>query len=155
MSRWRPVLGRDAASGVVLVAVALVAWLAAGDLPFGTLHRPGPGFLPRSLAVLIGALALLLVARGARGEPERGSWPDRSGARRVAVMLLALLAYAALLEPAGYVLATAALFVVLLRWVSAQSWIVTTLGTVLASGGSYVLFARWLMVSLPTGLWAP
>ncbi len=155
MSGFRLLRRRDALSGLVLLALALVAWLAAGDLPFGRLHRPGPGFLPRSLAVLIAALALLLVARGARGEPVPAAWPDRAGGRRIGLMLAALLAYAVLLEPAGYLLATGGLFLVLLRWVSGQSWAVAGLGTVLAAAGSYLLFARWLMVSLPSGLWAP
>lgn len=148
---------RDAAGGLVLLALAAAAWLAAGELPFGTLQRPGPGLLPRSLAVLIGGLALLLVLRSASGAAASlaGLWPDRGGVRRIAILLAALLTYALALEPVGYLLTTAATFLILLRWVSGRSWPATVTGAVLAAAGSYLLFARWLMVSLPPGLWAP
>jgi putative tricarboxylic transport membrane protein len=140
-----------------LLLLAVCAWLAAGGLPFGTLHRPGAGFFPRSLAVLIGSLALLLVLRSVIGAPARVAppWPDRGGVRRVGLMLAALLAYAVALEPVGYLLTTAGTFLILLRWVSARSWPTAVAGAMLAAGGTYLLFARWLMVSLPDGLWAP
>jgi putative tricarboxylic transport membrane protein len=148
---------RDAIGGLVLLAVAAAAWLAAGELPSGALHRPGPGLFPKSLAVLIAGLAILLVIRSAGGSAASLAdlWPDRGGVRRIAVMLVTLLAYAVALEPVGYLLTTAGAFVILLRWVSARSWCTTGAGAALASAGSYLLFARWLMVSLPPGLWAP
>jgi len=147
----------DPLAGLALLLLALFAWLAAGPLPFGTLHQPGPGFFPRSLAALTGAMSLLLLLRGlSTGAPDvRGLWPDRPGALRVLLLLLVLLAYLAALEPAGYLLATAGLFLVLLRWVGRRSWPQTAGVTLLAAGGSYLLFARWLMVSLPAGLFAP
>lgn len=152
-----PAWGRpDAVSGLALLLVAVFAWVAARPLPFGTLHQPGAGFLPKSLAVLVGALAATLLLRGAvvPATSIRGLWPERRGLLRVAVMLGALLGYVVLLETAGYVLTTAILFVLLLRWVGRQSWPVTAVVTILAAGGSYLLFARWLMVSLPAGLWS-
>jgi putative tricarboxylic transport membrane protein len=147
----------DTLSGLALLFVAAFAWLAARDLPLGTLHQPGAGFFPKILAALVGALAAVLVVRGALVQAPfvRGLWPERSGLRRVALMLGALLGYVALLEPAGYILATAGLFTVLLRWAGRQSWPVTAVVTILAAGGSYLVFARWLLVSLPPGVWTP
>jgi putative tricarboxylic transport membrane protein len=147
----------DAASGLTLLFVAACAWIAAWDLPFGTLHQPGAGFFPKSLALLTGALAALLAIRGLRtGAPDvRTLWPDRAGLARVAGMVAVLLGYLVALEPAGYLLTTAGLFLVLLRWVGRCSWLVTLSVALLAAGGSYLLFARWLMVSLPAGLFAP
>jgi putative tricarboxylic transport membrane protein len=147
----------DALSGLTLFLVAAFAWIAARELPFGTLHQPGPGFFPRSLAVLTGGLAAILMARGARGKAQdvRALWPDRPGTARVVGMLAVLVGYLVALEPVGYLLTTAGLFLVLLRWVGRQSWPVTVSVALLSAAGSYVLFARWLMVSLPAGLWAP
>ena len=153
-----PAWGRpDALSGFALLLVAVFAWAAAWPLPFGTLHQPGAGFFPKNLAVLVGVLAATLLVRGAvvPAASARGLWPERRGLLRVALMLAALLGYVCILEPLGYVLTTAGLFVVLLRWVGRQSWPVTAAVAILAAGGSYLLFARWLLVSLPAGLWAP
>lgn len=147
----------DALSGLLLLLLAACAWWAARSLPFGTLHHPGPGFFPKSLAVLTGALAAVLTIHGAAVEAPsvRSLWPERAGLTRVLVMLGVLLGYLAVLESLGYLLTTAGLFLVLLRWVGRQSWPVTGAVTVLAAAGSYLLFARWLMVSLPAGLLAP
>jgi len=70
-------------------------------------------------------------------------------------MLAALIGYVLVVETAGYLLTMAALFLVLLRWIGRQGWVVTLTVAVLGAGGSYLLLARWLMVSVPGGAWAP
>jgi hypothetical protein len=70
-------------------------------------------------------------------------------------VLAALIGYVLVVETAGYLLTTAALFLVMLHWIGRRGWAVTLTVALLASGGSYLLFARWLMVSLPGGAWAP
>lgn len=147
----------DVVSGLMLVCLALFAWVNASDLPIGTLHQPGAGFLPKHLALLMAALGALLFVRGCRTRAGSvaGLWSDRTSLARVGGMLAALIGYVLVVETAGYLLTTAALFFVLLRWIGRQGWVVTLTVAVLASGGSYFLFARWLMVSLPGGAWAP
>jgi putative tricarboxylic transport membrane protein len=144
-------------SGLTLVCLALFAWVGAGDLPIGTLHRPGAGFLPKHLAFLLAVLAALLLVRGcrARAGSAAGLWSDRAGLARVGGTMAALIGYVLVVETAGYLLTTAALFLVMLRWIGRQGWVVTLTVALLASGGSYLLFARWLLVSLPGGAWAP
>jgi len=70
-------------------------------------------------------------------------------------MLATLLGYVLVLDMVGYLIATAGMFLILLRWVGRQGWVTTLITAAVAAGGSYVLFARWLMISLPAGLWAP
>ena len=152
--RWaRP----DVLSGAVLFGLATFAWVAARDLSLGTLHQPGPGFFPRSLAALLAGLALALLLRGLVADPGGSAlrWPERAGSRRVAAMLAALLGYVLILEPVGYLLATLALFLLLLRTVGRQGWPTTLAVALCAAFGSHLLFVRWLMVSLPAGVWAP
>jgi len=147
----------DVLSAATLFCVALFAWITARDLAFGTLRQPGPGFLPKNLAVLLAAFALLLLLRGLLTDAPsvRDLWPERAGLIRVVLMLAALLGYVAVLETAGFLLVTAGLFVIMLRWVGRQSWITTLVVALGSAVGSYLLFARWLMVSLPGGVWAP
>lgn len=158
MAPMRKILGRpDVVSAFTLLALAIFARASARGLPWGTLHQPGPGFFPRGLAVLLFALTLLLLVRGLASEA--GSiarlWPDRGGRQRVAIMLATLLGYVLVLDMVGYLIATAGMFLILLRWVGRQGWVTTLITAAVAAGGSYVLFARWLMISLPAGLWAP
>ncbi len=147
----------DALSGLALLGVALFAWFGASDLPAGSLRQPGAGFLPKHLALLMAGLAALLLARGCRTGTGSAAelWSDRAGLARVVGMLAALMGYVLVVETAGYLLTTAALFVVMLRWIGRQGWAVTLTVALLASGGSYLVFARWLLVSLPAGAWTP
>jgi putative tricarboxylic transport membrane protein len=158
--RTRPLILRgkpDALSGLALLAVAVVAWVAAGSLPFGTLHQPGAGLFPKSLAILLGGLALALWIRGLIAEAmvDAHLWPDRAGLLRVVIMCATLIAYVLALETAGYLLATAGMFLILLRRVGHRPWPTAILTATLAAAGSYLVFARWLMVSLPAGIWIP
>ena len=147
----------DVVSGLTLVCLALFAWVGASDLPIGTLHQPGAGFLPKHLALLMAVLAALLFVRGCltRAGSVAGLWSDRASLARVGGMLAALIGYVLVVESAGYLLTTAVLFFVMLHWIGRQGWVVTLTVAALASGGSYLLFARWLMVSLPGGAWVP
>jgi putative tricarboxylic transport membrane protein len=53
---------QDLIAGVSLMVLALGALWAAGDLSTGRLGAPGPGLLPRVVAVLVGAVGAALVS---------------------------------------------------------------------------------------------
>jgi putative tricarboxylic transport membrane protein len=62
---------QDFVGGLAIIAVAVLAYWLARDLPGGTAGGMGPGTLPKGLAVLFGLLGLLLVgssviAKGSR-----------------------------------------------------------------------------------------
>lgn len=147
----------DVLSGLTLLCLAVFAWASAWALPIGTLRQPGAGFFPKHLAVLMALLAVLLIVRGCltRAPASADLWSDRAGVARVGGMLATLVGYVFVVEAVGYIPTTAALFLVMLRWIGRQGWGVTLTVAVLASGGSYLLFARWLAISLPSGAWTP
>ncbi len=69
---------QDLAAGASLVALALFALWAAGDLPGGRLGSPGPGLLPRAVAVLVGlAGAALTVSSFLRFGAPLAGWKLR------------------------------------------------------------------------------
>ncbi len=148
----QPLVARaDLLSGAALFLVAAGALASGWRLPWGSLTRPGPGFFPRTLALLLAALALALVGRGMlRPGPDlRARWAGAAGRRRVLLMTVALVGYVAVVETAGYLATTAALFVVMVRWVGGRGWLATVLTSAIAAGGSYFLFHRLLNVPLP------
>jgi hypothetical protein len=59
--RWRIRAPQDLVAGASLIALALCALWAAGDLSAGRLSAPGPGLLPRVIAVLVGLVGVALV----------------------------------------------------------------------------------------------
>jgi hypothetical protein len=143
-------------AGLVVAAVGGFALIAGWSLDFGTLRRPGPGFFPLSLSVLLAAAGVAIALRAAagvlagRGEP----WPDRAGARRVVTMVAALLAMTLLFESLGFVACAAGVTFVMLRYVGGRGWIASALFGVVLAACLYLLFARWLGVDLPAGVLA-
>jgi putative tricarboxylic transport membrane protein len=138
------------AAGGVLLLAAIAAYEAA-KLPLGTTGNPGPGFLPWWAAVALGFLALLRLGqtRLARPAPD-GEGQDRRVAT-VAGLVVALVAYVALVEVLGYPLSTFLLVLVALRLMEPRRWAVTLGIAAAAAIASFVVFAVWLKVPLPPG----
>ncbi|HRK18322.1 MAG TPA: tripartite tricarboxylate transporter TctB family protein [Hyphomicrobiaceae bacterium] len=53
----------DLAAGMFLLALAAVGYFGSLSLKFGTLSNIGPGLMPRSIAVLVGAFGVLLIVQ--------------------------------------------------------------------------------------------
>ena len=147
----------DLAAGGALLLIAIGAFVAGRSLAWGTVTQPGPGFFPLTLAVLLAGLSLALLTRGARepGADLRARWADRAGRRRVLLMTATLLGYVSLVGTLGYLLTTAGLFVVMVRWVGSRGWTATLFTGAIGSAGSYLLFGWLLRVNLPAGPWIP
>jgi putative tricarboxylic transport membrane protein len=93
---------QDFAGGACLLAVALFALWASGDLESGTLRAIGPGMLPRAIAVLLGLAGAALVALSCLREGDAlGRWPLRGPF----FVTLGILTFAATIRTAGLVVA--------------------------------------------------
>lgn len=93
---------QDLAAGLFLVAVAVLAYVLATDLPMGRAVRMGPGYLPTILSWLLGGLGVIIAGRGFTIDgPRLESWYWRP----LIALTLTLLVFAGLLERAGLVIA--------------------------------------------------
>ena len=142
------------AVAAVLLALAGYIFLAAGTLPFGTMRVPQTAFFPRNLAVLLGIMSLILLARALAGREALGGGEkiETQGWIRIAVTLMTLAGFALVLERLGFLLTTFLLMISLLRAIEAQKWrkvVVVALATALIS---YAIFSLLLGVPLPAGL---
>ena len=138
----------------ILLALAGYVFLAASALPFGTLRVPQPAFFPRTLALLLAVLSLVLLAQTLIGNEtlRRSEKIDTAGWFRIGATLVTMAGFALALEPLGYLVTTFLLMVLLLRAIEAQSWrkvIAVALATSLIS---YAIFAWLLGVPLPVGV---
>jgi putative tricarboxylic transport membrane protein len=108
---------------------------------------PGPGVLPAALGALLLGIGARLALTTWRERPEFGVlW-------RVGVLALALMAYAVLLDPLGYVITTAATMVALLVTFNARRRVLLAALGVAGAVGSYALFNTALHVPLPPDPW--
>ena len=146
--------GADRTAGAVLLALAVA--FGAGALKqyaYWGPNGPGPAFLPFWLGVVMVVLATLLFVGSLRAKDPGDDWlPTGEGLRRLGLVLGATIAYVALLNVLGMVVATVLFLVALMRVLDRCGWPLT-LGVALATAGSiYVVFSRWLKVPLPTGM---
>jgi Tripartite tricarboxylate transporter TctB family len=140
----------------VLAAVGLVALIVSLRLGVWRQNTPGEGLFPFLTSLAMLAFSAAGVARDwlkYKGAPSR-TFGDRSGLKRVAAYLGALVFYAASLEFLGFIVASALTLVFILRFAERYPWLATlalTAGTVI---GCQILFVLWLGAILPTGtLW--
>jgi putative tricarboxylic transport membrane protein len=143
------VLTIDRAAGAALVVIGLATVWESRQYPLGSLHRPGPSYMPVILALTLIAFGLVLAAMGARsGRLRDVRWPEW----RHAVAIFAACAFAAWgLERLGYRVTVALVLLFLLGVLERQGLVVTALMTVVVAAGSFFLFDTLLGVPLPRG----
>ena len=116
-----------------------------------TSEAVGPAAVPLPVGVLLGVVgvALLVQARVELGAAVPGpAWQPRAG-----LLVAALVAYAVLLPLLGFVVTSAALFVVAAILLGAPHfWRTVAYGWALAAIG-FLVFDRLIGLTLPTGPW--
>lgn len=137
----------DRIAGVLLALFAAWYGWEAGEYQIEFGDPLGPSVFPRLLAVPIGLLGLYLAVRP---DPDP-DWPIGRRLLSQAATLVALVAYALLLMPLGFILATAALAGVLAALLGARPARAAATG-VATSLGCYVLFDWLLGIPLPAGV---
>jgi len=120
----------------------------------GEFRNPGPGFLPFGTGLILGGLALTVLARTLRGEGrgESAFWADRSRWSKVILTLACIFVYGVLLEPLGFLLTTFLIMGFMFRVIEPQRWRTVLAGAFLSAVIAYLIFDTWLQVELPKGL---
>jgi len=161
------VKARDLIFGIATLVVAVLYYGFAATIPPSELADPvGPQGLPKTYAVLLAALSLLLIARSVRRpvsnpEPSNPEPPNPesripnpgSPLPRVTGMLLIGIAYILVLPWLGYFLSIAALITVTIYFqggsINLRSILVALSGAALF----WLLFIWLLRIQYPAGIW--
>lgn len=142
-------LTTDRVAGVALVAIGLYVLWESRALPLGTLHNPGPAYVPVVLALLVILFGVLTAAMGGAA-PRLGGvgWSEW----RHALMILAVCAFAALgLERLGWRTTIALALGFLLGVVERKGVLATAVFSLGLALGTFYLFDTLLRVPLPRG----
>lgn len=145
-------------AGAFLLAASVAILLGVTVIPGrGGYSTSGPRFVPLLVAIgLIALSALYLLRTLVR--------PDVALAERSAeeddathwgtpgLIMVTLLAYAFLLEPVGYPLATAVVFIAIARLLGSRSTVRDVIVGLVLGFGLFTAFTQYLGVSLPAGL---
>src|SRR5262245_16165093 len=139
----------DRIAGAALVLIGLIALWESRAFPLGSLHRPGPAFMPVLLAVLLILFGVAVAAMGASARRlEEVGWHEA----RHAVAIFASCAFAAWgLERLGYRLTVAVVLAFLLLGLERRRLVLGLGLTVAMAWGSFYVFDTLLKVPLPRG----
>ncbi len=147
---------RNVLAGLFWLGISVFVMVESVKSDIGSLHAPGPGFLPFWSAVLLGIFsAILLIMNTVKSNLQSGSlldlWKGLNWSR-VLLILIVLFLYPLLLPMAGYLIATFAFILFLLiigerskLWIDVASALAITLI-------SYLIFYVLLDVKLPKGI---
>jgi putative tricarboxylic transport membrane protein len=139
----------DRVAGAALVLIGLVAIRESLAFPLGSLHRPGPAYMPVLLAVLLIVFGVAVFAMGSRA---RGVGAVGWHEWRHAVAIFAACAFAAWgLERLGYRITMAAVLAFLLLGLERKGLVLGLVVTAVMAWGSFYLFDTLLKVPLPRG----
>ena len=148
----------DWASNLALLLLGGAFAIASLQLNFGTVHRPGPGFLPfwtASGLILVAGFSLArALVEFQRRKSAQGERLFDSSVLNVIATVVILAAYAIGLEWLGYNLSTFALFIFLFKVSGFRRWLNTLIAAFLTTSLSYLFFGSWLGVRFPKGFLA-
>ncbi len=137
----------DRLAGLVLSGLAVWYWVTASGFE-ATIGDPlGPAVFPMALAVPLGLRGLYM---GLRPDPEP-DWTAAMDQQQFGLALAAFVAYAYLLEPLGFVVATALGTAVMGLLLGARPWQAGATG-VAAAVVLFLLFNNLLGLPLPAGV---
>src|SRR4030066_68781 len=146
---------RDIISSLFWMAMGIGICYGGYSLDLGTLQDPGSGFMffwvgiimiGLSLGILIRAMKETAVARELKILWAGIRW------KKVVSILVALLFYAYVFVPLGFILSTFLLLIFLFKAVEPQRWSWAILGAVVTTLTAYGVFPLWLGSQLPAGL---
>lgn len=146
----------DQVSGTVWIAVGIAVALGSLRYGLGPLESPGTGFLPFWAGCAIVLFASIGLIQSTLKQRRGLGWtPILRGVRwqKPLLVMAALLAYALLMKPLGFLLCTVLFIGFLLRAVEPQRWYVVIVGAIGAALGAFAVFEVWLKTQLPPGPW--
>lgn len=140
----------DGVAGAAFIVFGIVVFAISGDLPFGTLSAPGAGMMPKLMAGLMIAFALVLIVGAGSSQPlAEIDWSDRTHAASVVV---ATGIAVALYQRLGFLITMSLLVFSLLVLVERRNLVRAAVYSVGLSVFAYWLFGIALKSPLERGL---
>jgi hypothetical protein len=145
-------LRSDHVAGVFFILVGLAVFVLGQELPFGTLSSPGAGMLPKLVAGLMIAFALMIIATAHTSQPYAAiDWSDRWHAMLVvSTTAVAVFCYQRL----GFLITMSLLVFTLLTVVERRNVLAAAAYSIGLTLFAYWLFGKALKAPLERGfLW--
>jgi putative tricarboxylic transport membrane protein len=144
-----PVLGpRDFYGGILFIDLAVLALIASAELPGQRGFAFGPGTAPRLFAILLAGLAAAVALTGIFVE---GPKIEKYKLRGPILVVLAILAFAAMIRPLGLLISSFLTFILSILGSSEMRVVESIIGAALMTAFCWLLFV--VLLNLPFQLW--
>ncbi len=145
----------DKIGALVCLMIAAAAIWQSSIIPMGRISKPGPGFLPFWVGIILALLSGALWIEASLRKPTEEGRHFLSGEGKWTYVMatgVGLLVYTTLMEPLGFVISTFLLLIFLFWYVGKQKVWVVFLGSFMVTFFTHLIFRVALKVQLPTGL---
>jgi putative tricarboxylic transport membrane protein len=139
---------RDLYGGIALTMLATVALIASSDLPGQRGFAFGPGTAPRLFSFVLAALGAAVALGGVFAE---GPPIEKYRIRGPFFVIIAILAFAAMIRPLGLVPATFLTFLISILGSTEMRWVESLIAAVVMTLFCVLLFVY--LLNLPFQLW--
>jgi putative tricarboxylic transport membrane protein len=145
----------ELAKGVFFLLFSFFVCYEALHLPLGSFGKPGAGFFPLFLGIILALLSLLFVFIKTFGQTDRiGPLRSHKVTKRVPLTLGVLILYGILFPLLGYLLSTCFLVYYFLCMAYPKRWLFCAILSVMISLLFYFGFQTMLRIHLPEGILA-
>lgn len=140
---------KDFWSGLLFLAIGIgFAW-GSNNYSFGSSARPGPGFFPFGLGVLMALLGALVLFKALTLESPDGDPVGAIAWRPLIIVLGAVALFGWLLPRAGMAVALPALVIISSVASSEFSWLAAIIAAIVLTIGSWLIFIVSLGLVIP------
>lgn len=140
---------RDFASGCMFVVVGIAFAIGATNYSMGTPARPGAGYFPLGLSILMAILGLIVVWRSLVHDTADGDPIGAISWRPLLVVLASILVFAVALPTLGLLIAGPLLVVMVSFAGSEFGWKGAIINAAILTLGSWVVFIWGLGLTIP------
>lgn len=142
-------LSKDLVAGVMFTTVGAGFSLGALSYSFGSAARPGPGYFPFGLGLLLALIGLVILCKALSGTLSADQRFERLAKRPLPIVVLAILSFAITLPTLGMVLALPILIAIISAAGDQFSWRDVAVSSLVLTLGSWLVFIKGLALTLP------
>lgn len=140
--------------GIFFLALSVYVCAMSLRLNLGTLHKPGPGFIPFWSGVLLGVLTLIMLIQDLRFHQasDREKKEEKTNWKPIILTLAALFVTIFIFEYLGFVVSTVLFVGFLFKGVEKKGWLATLVASFALALASHYIFKVLLEAELPKGI---
>ncbi len=140
---------RDFVSGVMFIAIGLAFAIGATTYSFGTSARPGPGYFPLLLGLILTVLGAAVLFKALTIESDGGDPIGRIAWKPLLLILGAVILFGALLPRLGMAITVPILIAIASLGGDEFHWKGVLATCVILTVGSYLVFVKGLNLTIP------